>query len=426
LSPEPAASPAAPELPLTTALYRALIGPVHTDYYLSLFARFDAAGRSAISWHWPAFFATFAWLVFRGMWAHALAFFGFSVAVALTLFGVLPLVTPVSQEWLWSLAALFLAVECVLPALWANAVYYRHCNRLVTQTLQSAPDMKETTERLAAMAGTRRRAIVLGVLNALVWIAVVALGAWLALAGPGHSAAPPSRSLSAPLTVASAPLPVASTVLPAAPASAATLVAAPASAPAPAASAASAPAAASASQPVTAASAPSPLASAPARVASAPAPMASAVAAPARVGPSVTAAASAPAPALASTSAASAPAPVKALAVTPAPKPAASKPAPAKVRKPPAKPKEAASAAKASASRGRFMVAVGQFALEQNADRAYARLEAAGLPVHSNTTETEAGPLLLIRVGPYRTLEQARQAAAQVRKLDLPAVVMRR
>jgi cell division septation protein DedD len=121
-----------------------------------------------------------------------------------------------------------------------------------------------------------------------------------------------------------------------------------------------------------------------------------------------------------------APAPIKALAVTPAPKPAAAKPAPAKVRKPPAKPKEAASAAKAAASRGRFMVAVGQFALEQNADRAYAKLEAAGLPVHSNTTQTEAGPLLLIRVGPYRTLEQARQAAALVRKLDLPAVVMRR
>ena len=120
-----------------------------------------------------------------------------------------------------------------------------------------------------------------------------------------------------------------------------------------------------------------------------------------------------------------APAPVLAKPIH-APKPAASTTAPAKVRKPPAKPKEAASAALASAKRGRFMVAVGQFAMEQNADRSYAKLEAAGLPVHSNTTQTEAGPLLLIRVGPYRTLQEARQAAAQVRKLGLPAVVMRR
>ena len=33
------------EQPLTSMLYQALIGPVHTDYYLEHFARFDAAGK---------------------------------------------------------------------------------------------------------------------------------------------------------------------------------------------------------------------------------------------------------------------------------------------------------------------------------------------------------------------------------------------
>jgi hypothetical protein len=397
LSPEPGADPAAAQLPLTTSLYQALLGPVHADYYLSRFARFDAAGRTAVSWHWPAFFATFAWLVFRRMWAHALAFFGFSVAAALALFGVLPLVTTVSQEWQWSLTALFLAVECVLPALWANAVYYRHCNRLLTQTLQSAPDIRETAERLAALSSSRRRAIVVGALNAMVWLAVCALGAWLALAapvGPVRSAAAPARAASAATAVASA-AGAANAALPLPPAAAASQAAAAASAPIPQVAASAVATVASAPLPLAAASAATPVASAPASVASA-----VALAAPAS-------------------------APVKAKPLK-TPRPDATTPARAKVEKPPAKPKEAASAAKASASRGRFVVAVGQFALEQNADRAYAKLEAAGLPVHSNTTQSETGPLLLIRVGPFRTLVEARQAAQQVRKLGLPAVVMRR
>ena len=71
-------------------------------------------------------------------------------------------------------------------------------------------------------------------------------------------------------------------------------------------------------------------------------------------------------------------------------------------------------------------MAVGQFAKEQNADRAYAKLEAAGLPVHSNTVQTPTGALVLIRVGPFKTLHDARQAAQKIEALGLPAVVMKR
>ena len=71
-------------------------------------------------------------------------------------------------------------------------------------------------------------------------------------------------------------------------------------------------------------------------------------------------------------------------------------------------------------------MAVGRFAQEQNANRAYDKLDAAGLPVHSNTVPTQTGTLLLIRVGPYRTLKEARQAAQQIKKLGLPAVVLKR
>ena len=49
----------------TTALYRAALGPVNTAHYLTLFARFDEAGRSSPSWNWAAGLVTLNWLAFR-------------------------------------------------------------------------------------------------------------------------------------------------------------------------------------------------------------------------------------------------------------------------------------------------------------------------------------------------------------------------
>lgn len=330
------------EQPLATMLYRALIGPVHTDYYLQQFARFDAAGKAGITWHWPAFFATLGWLAFRRMWGEALVFAALSVTACLALFSVVPLLWGTSQELLWSVLALYLLLVLVLPALWANAVYYRHCNRQVTQALVATPDIRQTCDRLAAHSSTWRRGWVAAEVSLLVWLVTGAVAAWL-LAATGVAA----PSVTKPAVRAGASTPANA-------ASAAALVAAPASS-----AAATSSAAAATSAPV------------PAQA------MAAAVSAPQ----------AAPAPPLAPASAPS---------------------------------------AKGSNKQGKFIVAVGRFAQEQNANRAYDKLQAAGLPVHSNTALTQTGTLLLIRVGPYRTLMEARQAAQQIKKLDLPAMVLKR
>ena len=325
------------EQPLATLLYRALIGPLHTDYYLQQFARFDAAGKASITWHWPAFFATLGWLAFRRMWGEALVFAALSLTTALVLFGAMPLVYGTSPELLWVLLALYLLMLTMLPALWANAVYYRHCNRRVTQALVAAADIRQTCERLAAHSSNWRRGWIAAAVTALVWLVVGAVVAWW-VAATGAALAPTVRT---------------ATVRPAA---------------------------------------------------SAPQPMASAA-------PTIAASASQPA------AASSASAPVSA--------PAAMAPVPHAEPKVPAKPKAAASAVPAS-KQGKFIVAVGQFAQEQNASRAYDKLEAAGMPVHSNTVQTPTGTLQLIRVGPYKTRKDAGAAAQQIKALGLPAVVMKR
>jgi cell division septation protein DedD len=367
------------EQPLVGLLYRAMVGPVHTDYYLRQFARFDAAGKAGMSWHWPAFFSALGWLAFRRLWREALLFVGLSATVGLALFSLAALVWGAAPEDLWLLLAGFLLVQSVLPAIWANGLYYRHCNREVTQALAAASDIRQTSERLALKASSRRRAGVVAALAAGLWLLALAAGAWLfSMAAEHDGAASTAAKLTAP--AASSPM------RPSASAPAMNM----------AASAATAASAASAATASTAAASAALPASAPASAA-APAQLASA-------------AASAPATALAAS------APASAALAAPTPKAVVA----------PAVPTKPVASAAQGAKRGKFVVAVGQFAKEQNADRAYSKLEAAGLPVHSNTVQTPTGALVLIRVGPFKTLHDARQAAQKIEALGLPAVVMKR
>src|SRR3954465_13885390 len=46
--------------------YEAAIGP-NSGYYLKYFEAFDS-GESKASWHWPAFFVTSFWFLYRKMW----------------------------------------------------------------------------------------------------------------------------------------------------------------------------------------------------------------------------------------------------------------------------------------------------------------------------------------------------------------------
>ena len=59
---------------VTAELYRAAIGPSAQDYYLKHFLRFDSEGKTSATWHWPAYWATLNWLIYRRMWAWALGY----------------------------------------------------------------------------------------------------------------------------------------------------------------------------------------------------------------------------------------------------------------------------------------------------------------------------------------------------------------
>jgi|GEM_PF-2042493 len=127
-------------------LLRCFIGP-HSSYYMSRFARFDERGRVGVSWHWPAFWCPFLWLIYRKLWIPALAY-----VVAYMVAGAMIMVA----GWGGSTPAGFLLSLFAngLPALFANALYWRHCRRKIAQNAQRCDESREPLRELARQGGT--------------------------------------------------------------------------------------------------------------------------------------------------------------------------------------------------------------------------------------------------------------------------------
>ena len=109
----------------------------------------------------------------------------------------------------------------------------------------------------------------------------------------------------------------------------------------------------------------------------------------------------------------SAPAAVVAAAKAPAPTPAAT-------------PQVAASspAASASASTGRFVVQVGAFNEATALREARSKVEKLGLKTYTQVIETASGARTRVRVGPFETRDEADRASARLKAAGLPAYIL--
>lgn len=429
----PAPAPPAPEENVTTALYRAAIGPINGNYYLPIFTRFEAADHADISWNTAASLTTLNWLAFRKLWTAALAYVGIIVAVALLVFGIGRLVFQFSDTLIMALCLGFGLAAFVLPGLFGNAVLHAACRKKMSLALTAHTKVEDACAQLIRQAPTRQRAIWLACASAAFWmvavfsyvqisalsnVAVMPHGALEA----GHVAVGKTTDLSAPPAVLSTPTASASaaTVAASAPASAAAT-------PMAAASAASAPvAAASTALP---ASAPAPVASASVAVASQPV-----VAAPIATA-SEPARANKPEP-KASTSKAAHSATLKADAKASAPtrterdkKVAEPTVVRAKKAQPPtttteAPKRKASSMATADAAVKPYFINVGLFAVPENAASAHTKLLEAQLPSVLKELKSTKGRQIRVRVGPYHSKTDAQAAVEKIKALQLDAVVV--
>jgi len=387
----------------TAYLYRATIGPRGQDYYLRHFARFDGEGKAGSSWNWAAYWTTFNWLVYRRMWGWALAYVAALFGTALLIFGVGKLLFSYSDTSALLLFLLLLTVAFVVPGLYANAWFYTHCNEKISTVLRTSPEVRDAATVLSRQAPDNRRLMLLGVGNAMLLALVLAVYNGF----QGVESALPQLATHEERALASGP---------------SGQVRALAAAPAPA---TSEPQATTTPQPAAAASAP----------AAAPAP-ATAVVPAAPEAPRVAQAASAPTtPATARPATTGKPAMVNAAdrsvaAATARPEPAAppapAATVPAAVAPPtPVAAPRPARAASAPQQRYVWVIQVGAYAQETNAQKALAQVQGLGLEAGAESFDSPKGKLMRVRVGPFMRQAEADQAALRIKTLDLPVLVIR-
>jgi cell division septation protein DedD len=452
-------SPAAPapEEDVTTTLYRAAIGPVSTGYYLPIFTRFEAADHAGISWNTAAALSTLNWLAFRRLWGAALAYLGALVAIVLLVFGIGRLVFQLPDALVGALALGFGLAAFVLPGLFGNAIFHTDCRKRMSRELVAHSAIEDACAALNRQSGTRNRAMVLAAANVVFWTLAVLL--YLQFSAWSNLTVMPQGALEAGHVAVGRTVDITNA----------------ASAPASTAVRAYAPLGLAASNPATVAPASMDAASA----APAPAPGYNCgfgftcgvcgIAAPGNcirsgcygIGPVVVASQAlntAPRPS-APVAALAAPAtmamadtmrqsaskteplpksekPVKAISPAKPVKPvemdkpakAESKAAPATPTKPvktekPAKPQKPAKTP-ASAVDKPYFINVGLFAVAANADRTHARLLEAQLPSMRTELKSSKGPQIRVRVGPFTTKQDAQDAAAKIKAMQLDAMIV--
>ncbi|WP_395702336.1 DUF2628 domain-containing protein [Aquabacterium sp.] len=160
--------------------YRAVIGHQGQAHYLRRFQRFDA-GQGRASWHWPAFFVTGFWLLYRKMWLYWLGYVGLSWLL-MFLLGAIGAAGEGGKTFAGGLFLLYLLALFTLVPMYANALYHRHCRRkMAGVAMHDAPAQRQLGE-LAAVGGTSLLALAI----VLVLSAVPGVGVLAAVALPAY------------------------------------------------------------------------------------------------------------------------------------------------------------------------------------------------------------------------------------------------
>lgn len=158
------------------SLLLAAIGS-RAERYLPRFLAREQGERGAMGWHWPALFATFGWLLYRKMYGLALAYAAIAFLLA-------PIVAPLligALKEVGSLLALLIYLGLlVLPALFADALYHRHCRRIIDMTQRYQPDQERQLEQIR-LSGGPGAAWLIPVLLAFAIIPVLGILAAIAL-----------------------------------------------------------------------------------------------------------------------------------------------------------------------------------------------------------------------------------------------------
>lgn len=138
----PAAAVAANQEEQLQLDYELAIGP-NCGYYLPKFEQFDQGG-SLVGWHWPAFFVTSWWYLYRKMYGIGVLNLVLPVIVLIVAGIVYGILKP-SPWTIGILTFVLLVAQSFVLSMYANALYWRHIRkviRTVPRSIANQPDKR--------------------------------------------------------------------------------------------------------------------------------------------------------------------------------------------------------------------------------------------------------------------------------------------
>ncbi len=165
-------------------LMTAFIGPKNQSFYLGHFSGFEKNKRAGISWHWPAFFVTFYWLLYRKMWLNAFLYWILPYILLIPLVIVAALLgdSETTKVVLGIGYMLYLLAYFFLPPIYANALYYRHYKKKLAETRLASRDAQRQLGILSEKGGTSNIAIII----LIIFSFIAMFGILLAIAIPAY------------------------------------------------------------------------------------------------------------------------------------------------------------------------------------------------------------------------------------------------
>lgn len=174
----------APESDTTFApqgdLLAAYVGPKNADYYARKFDEFKSGGGS-VSWHWPAFFISSLWLLYRKMWLNAFLYWivlPFTLGIISGFIGAA--VGPDASSVFYYVA--YLSVTFLLVPIFANRLYYRHAQKKADKVASVISSAEQQSAELSRIGGTSGIVLIL-----IPFVLVFVIGILAAIAIPAYN-----------------------------------------------------------------------------------------------------------------------------------------------------------------------------------------------------------------------------------------------
>lgn len=140
--------------------YKAFIGKINTNYYLRKFDHFDANHRITPTWHWPAFFATFYWFLYRKLWLQALIYFLTPIILTIVILIISSNLKGSANTIITLVVLVGILSILFLPPMFANAIYYKQCKKKFLE-LDKSHEIRVQVADLAAEGGISKLALFL-------------------------------------------------------------------------------------------------------------------------------------------------------------------------------------------------------------------------------------------------------------------------